>query len=304
MFILTAKLLSAIALPLLALVIWRKRSRAVKTCIVAAIAMVVAYNLVKWPMETYVETTDFLAPHLLFPIRQVTGITVASYLFYALLKQSLDWLLFRYAFKDITTTHDSIIYGLTYGIIAIAIYVWRILSRFLTFAAYDIREFPPDMTPTFLQILQRITEVPLESTFSELNTQIDWTFAGFALANWTIPAMIYHVSITIALIYSVRHGKAWPFIATVLAYTLGSALGSIHTRMWWFETVRYLVSTYEIASAIAHIMHKATRPIFPVNLPNILTTTRVVFVLILGIYAHKALKNAHNSQSEGADPAP
>ena len=304
MLILTAKLLSTVALPLLALAAWQRHSPAVRTCIVAAIAMVVLYNLVKWPLETYVETTSFLAPHLLFPIRQVTGITVASYLFYALLKQSVDWLLFRYAFKDINTTRDSIIYGLIYGIIAIGFSVWKLLRRFITHAAYDIREFPPDMTPNILQILQRITEIPLEFTFSKLNTQLDWYFAAYALLNWTIPAMIFHVSITIALIYSVRHGKAWPFIATVLAYALGSALGSIHTKMWWLDTARYLVSTYEIASAIAQTMHKATRPIYLINLPDILSTTRTVLVLILGIYAHKALKKAHNSQTENANPTP
>ena len=304
MLILTAKLLSTVALPLLALAAWQRHSRTVRASIIAAIAMIVLYNLIKWPLETYVETTDFLAPHLLFPIRQVTAITAASYLFYALLRQSFQWLMFRHAFKGINTTSDCIVYGLVYSILAITISVWNLLERFITHIAYDIKEFPRDMTPNLLQILQRLTEAPLDFTISRLNVQLDWTFAGFALANWTIPAMIFHVSITLALIYSVRHHKAWPFAATVLAYTLLSAISSIHARIWLHDTIRYLTSTYEIAAVIARIMHQATRPIFPVNLPNIASTTITVLVLILGIYVHKALKNAHNSQTENANSTP
>ena len=299
MLILIAKLLAATSLPLLATVLWKIRSRAAWACAIAALAAIVIYSLVRIPLWEYVVTTPLLLPEgYQFPPR-ITVQSVAIAFIYGTVRESIQWLIMRFRAAKLITWQDGVLFGFTYAAAAVVPRLIEYFERQLIRTAVGLGTTPPVGNQTPFEMIASLRERPLEMVIDQIVLALPWGAVILLFFQWSIIPMVFNVGTSLAVLYSVRQRKAWPFGAAILCYMTVTIASSSGLENLAFHAVRELAksSESEILSYIFSSMSGIGSDILHLSVLLLPTLLATLPSLALALYMRKSFIRTRKQQS-------
>lgn len=295
MLILIAKLLATISLPMLATVLWKIRSRAAWACVIAALAAIVIYSLVRIPLSDYVINTPlFLPDGFPFPPR-ITVQSVAIALVYGTARESIQWLIMRVNAAKLKTWQDGVLFGFSYAAAAVVPELTKYAERRLILAAVGLKTTPSVGNQTRFEVIASLGDLPLEMVIDHLGRALPWAAVFYFFFEWSLVPIILNVGTSLAVLYSVRQRKAWPFVAAILCYMILTIADT--SVSFTYRSFVELVRSSEILSYIFSFIGARGSQI---ALPFIFLVPTILAILpslALALYMRKALIRTQEEQS-------
>ena len=297
MLILIAKLLAPISLPLLATVLWKIRSRAPWACAIAALAAIVIYSLVRIPLWEYVIHTPLILPDgYQFPPR-ITVQTVAIAFIYGTVRESIQWLIMRFKAAKLIAWQDGVLFGFTYAAAAVVPKLVEYFERQLIRTAVGLGTPPPVGNQTRFEMIASLRERPLEMVIDQINRELPWGAVFISFFQWSVAPIVFNVGTSLAVLYSVRQRKAWPFGAAILCYMTVTIASSSGLQISTFHAVKELVESSEILVYIFSSMSARASEILLLSIVQLPTLLAILPSLALALYMRKAFIRTRNQQS-------
>lgn len=297
MLTLVAKLLAATSLPVLATVLWKIRSRAAWACAVAALAAIVIYSLVRIPLWEYVIHTPLILPDgYQFPPR-ITVQSVAIAFIYGTVRESIQWLIMRFRAAKLITWQDGVLFGFTYAAAAVVPKLIGYFETPLIRAAVGLGTTPPVGNQTRFEMIASLRELPLEMVIDQIEHELPWDAVFLLFFQWSVVSIVLNVGTSLAVLYSVRERKAWPFGAAILCYMTVTIASSSGLQMSTFHAVKELVESSEILVYIFSSMSARASEILLLSVVQLPTLLAILPSLALALYMRKAFIRTRKQQS-------
>ena len=129
----------------------------------------------------------------------------------------MRWIILRFATKNLKTWEEGVFFGIAYTAALIPLMIWKYLYRVLFLQHYDsqVTEQPPiDMG--ILRPLQELQGLSLAEIIEFINLSHPWQVVYNFTLHWSIAPIIFNVGTSLAVLYSVRRRKLWPFLAALI----------------------------------------------------------------------------------------
>ena len=250
-FLLTVKLLTIVAPTIALTTLWKRRTKTTWTPIFAAIAALLIFALLRLPLNEYVINLPFLLqrdlPHLHF----LSFHSVAIATIYGTTRETVRWLLMRYPASAMKTWRDAVLFGLAYAAGA-AVFDLSVRVKWLLFGVAGELETVDTMNPdlTQIEILISLHAAPLLSILHELNARLPWMYAATLTPFLTFVPIALNVGTGLAILYSVRARKLWPFLAAIFCYIAADSTRKFLDAVIQIKPIAEFGQTYELVGKI------------------------------------------------------
>ena len=206
-----AQLSSIVALPVVAVIVWQRRTGAAWKTLLFVLFAFAVYNTARIPIREQVTPyLYYLAGQELWGIIPFIFSGVPTYLtfqppmylvlqplFYGLLRESVRWLTFRYVAKSVQFWQEGVLFGIGYSCLAAVLLIWV--------SPYGVPEGDP---PSFV------------ARAMMLKDDYNWIRAVLEAWRYGVTDVIFNAGTSLAVLYSVRRRKVWFLLAAALLHIL------------------------------------------------------------------------------------
>ena len=219
MTILIAKLSLMIAVPLATVIVWQRITRSHWAILLFAFGAFAINYLVQIPLNRFLPQLISSLAELVSPLLPiVAGVGLGLWLFWilkafvlGLFRESIRWLVLRYAVTNVKSWQDGVLFGIGYS--SIAMLTW------LGDHVYDIAS--DSMMGMFQPSLDEVV-ISLNNSFF-----FHWMTILFSTWRWGVTSMIFNVGTCLAVLFSVQRRDIRPFLAAVGFYCVYSLTPTI-----------------------------------------------------------------------------
>ena len=254
---LTAKLLAMICLPITIAFLWKRATRTAWICLYAALGAATINAIARIPLGQFVTNSSYLMQDALKGYI-ITFEFALVWLIYALVRESIRWLVLRYPGATIKTWREGVLFGLSYSAIATIFSIPKLLYQPIIQTAYDFDAISTtEVTPHYRIFISLAQTTPFPQVADTLNDRIPWVLALVIALKYSLIPIIFNVGTSLAVLYSVRHKKAWPFAAALFCYIVIIPPGSIGMSM----KINEIIKATPILSAFFGSLYEFSRPL-------------------------------------------
>ena len=184
-------------------------------------------------------------------MRQVNIYTTTISLVYGVPREGVRWLVLRYPARSLKTWQEGVFFGLIYTTATSAIQLYELVEYELLTAANILGTMPFGATTSKLQTIQSLSELPPAKIFKFLNESLQWIEVVPHIMRWNIGAMGLNIGTAVAILYSVRARKAWPFFAALACYVISYSLLLRSANFFDYENMMRLIN---LSDALTNIV--------------------------------------------------
>lgn len=206
MITLVAQLSSVVALPVVAVIVWQRRTGAAWKTLLSVLFAFAVYNTARIPIgEQVTPYFNHLAGREIwgiipFMISGVPTYWIPQSLFYGLFRESVRWLTFRYVAKSVQFWQDGVLFGIGYSCLAAVLLIWGSSS-----AQTGVSEWDPSSFVARAMMLK---------------DDYNWIRAVVEAWRYGVTDVILNAGTSLAVLYSVRRRKVWFLLAAALLHIL------------------------------------------------------------------------------------
>lgn len=250
MLILIAKFLAIFSLPVLAAILWKIRSRAAWACAIAALAAIAIYSFVRIPLGDFVLNTSLFFPDGFPNPSQITVHSVAVAFVFGTVRESIQWLIMRLKVTKLRAWQDGVLFGFTYAAAAVVLDLIAFSQRQLMRTAVGLGTTPSVGNQTRFEAIVSLRELPLEMVIDDISRALPWGAVFYLFFERSLVPIVLNVGTSLAILYSVRQRKAWPFGAAILCYMIVTIVRTSGSAMFAQRALMELVRSSEFLSYI------------------------------------------------------
>ena len=201
-----AQLSSIVALPVVAVIVWQRRTGAAWKTLLFVLFAFAVYNTAKIPIREQVTPYfNLLASQEIWGIIPSVFYGVPTYwipesLFYGLFRESVRWLTFRYVARSVQFWQDGVLFGIGYSCLAAVLMIWGSFSAQTGVSEWD----PPSISDRAVM----------------LKDDYHWVRAVLEAWRYGVRNGIFNAGTSLAVLYSVRRRKVWFLLAAALLHIL------------------------------------------------------------------------------------
>lgn len=291
MLILLAKLLIPPLIPLAGTIIWKRYARATWVPVTAALAAATIYSLVRIPLREYVwlNPSFFPAEFGLAPALGPRVIAVA--LIYGAARGTVQWLIMGTQAAGMKTWRDAVLFALAYTTAATTVSTWNSLESLLV-RAVIILELIPRAGPLMpIEMIASLRQAPLSLVVEIVNARFPLRGVPIRAVDLNLSSLLLNFGISLAILYSVRRRKIWPFAAAVIGYAFVTLTPTLMLG-WSLHSVRGLASSNIIAGKIISLLYDLLGDYLGVLLYFLPAILGALPALALGLYIRKIMAAA------------
>ena len=230
-----AKFLTPISLPLLATILWQRKTGVPWTGAAAAVAAATIFALLRIPLYQIADLPIFI-PEGGYRLLSLSIESVVLTFIYGTVRETVRWTIFRYPAHRMQTWQEAMLFGLAYATAAAMMDTTRYFSGTFISAAYELETITDQQTTSFdlktlgrppsaLQIIASLVKGSPAEIFEFVNERHRWSAMILPTLNTTIVLTALNISTALATFTSARKRIIWPFAAAVLCYTASAAIG-------------------------------------------------------------------------------
>ena len=289
MLILLAKLLTPPLIPLAGTIIWKRYARATWAPVIAALAAVTIYALAGIPLREYV----FLNPNL-FPAEVGLAPTlgprvIAVALIYGAARGTIQWLIMGIRVAGMKTWRDAVLFALAYTTAATTISVWNSLERLLFRAVMTLELIPRADPLTPIAMIASLRQAPLSLVAETVNAEFPLRVVPIRAVDLNLSSLLLNFGFCLAILYSVRRRKIWPFAAAVVGYAFVTLPTTLLLGMRSFYFTRDLASSSRIAGTIISLLSDLFGDYLVALVSMLPAILAALPALALGLYIRKIM---------------
>ena len=214
MIIILLKLLSTLTLPILACIIWQRRTSAAWSVAGFALLEVAVNTAISQAIRPLIINSPFFfSSDMLLGKRFVAGV-LTLLLVYGVIRFGIPLLVFRFVAKNVHTWKDGVLYGLTRAVFAGLVSHGLIIRRelwLLTFA-------PNGPLPDDASVLNTIKDLSIDDAIEILQSLYRWRTILIRVIDMGSTPIVFGVAASVAILYSIRQKKVWPLAAAFACY--------------------------------------------------------------------------------------
>lgn len=201
-----AQLSSIIALPVVAAIVWQRRTGAAWKTLLFVLFAFAVYNIAKIPIREQVTPFfNLLAGQEIWGIippafSGVPMYLIPQHLFYGLFRESVRWLTFRYVAKSVQFWQDGVLFGIGYTCLAAVLMIWGLFTA-----------------QTGVPELDRPSYV---ARAMMLKDDYHWVRAMVEAWRYGVVAAIFNAGTSLAVLYSVQRRQVWFLLVAALLHVL------------------------------------------------------------------------------------
>ena len=186
---------------------------------------------------------------------------------------------------------DAILFGFAYITIATAMNTWRTLERYLIIAV-DTLGLQPKPNAMPIEMIASLRQAPLSTVAATVNEKLPLGAMIYRNIEYNVPSLLLNFGTTLAILYSVRQRKIWPFAAAVTCYALvklpGQTMFQTQSYLYFLELTRSNENAGYILGGLYDLIGGRLFLIIT-TLPSVLAALPA---LALGLYVRKTMAAA------------
>ena len=279
--------------PTLAAIIWQRRNHIPWTAAYAALVAAAIYALLRIPINEYIRPLPFLSLKDPNDFQQVAIQSATIALTYGTIRESVRWLIMRHPAARMTTWQAGILFGLVYTAAFATLNMIRIVKWYALRAAYELETFTNyDPNIPHYEILFSLKNAPLQQITASISPAFDpATMIAYSL-RWGIVPTALNIGISLAILYSVRHRKAWPFFAAIACFATVDAIQLLLQYNLTYRKIVEFIASYQFLSDITQWMNPTIFSILFLGFNPLTYILPALPCLALALYFQKQIQRA------------